>query len=65
MSHRAFSLTAGVVFSLIAIGHLVRVALGATVVVEGIAIPIWPSILAVLVMGYLGFEGFLLGRAPK
>ena len=37
MSQRTFSLIVGVVFLLIAVGHLVRVVLGATFVVEGMA----------------------------
>jgi len=65
MSQRTFSLIVGVVFLLIALGHLLRVALGATLVVEGIAVPMWPSILAVIVMGYLAFEGFRLSKKPK
>jgi hypothetical protein len=52
-------------FSLIAVGHLVRVVLGATLVIEGAAIPMWPSVLAVIVMGYLAFEGFRLSGKPK
>lgn len=62
MQQKTFSLTAGVIFLLIALGHLLRVALGATVVVEGVAIPIWASVLAVVVMGYLAYEGLRLGR---
>ena len=64
MSHRTFSLIVGVVFLLIAIGHLVRVALGATFIVEGVAIPMWPSLLVVILFGYLGFEGFRLSTKP-
>ena len=60
MSQRVFSLIVGIVFLLIAVGHLLRVVLGATLVVEGMAIPMWPSVLAVIVMGYLAFEGFRL-----
>ena len=65
VSQRTFSLIVGVVFLLIALGHLLRVALGASFVVEGVAIPMWPSVLAVIVMGYLAFEGFRLGSKPK
>jgi hypothetical protein len=43
----------------------VRVVLGATLVVAGVAIPMWPSVLAVIVMGYLAFEGFRLSSKPK
>jgi hypothetical protein len=65
VSHRTFSLIAGAVFLLIALGHLVRVALGVTFVVEGIAIPMWPSILVVILFGYLAYQGFALGVGPK
>jgi hypothetical protein len=65
MSQRTISLIVGIVFLLIAVGHLLRVVLGATLVVEGTAIPMWPSVLAVIVMGYLAFEGFRLSTKPK
>jgi hypothetical protein len=65
MSQKTFSLTAGVLFLLIALGHLLRVALGATFVVEGLAVPMWASVLAVIVMGYLAYEGFRLWRKSR
>ena len=66
MSQKTFSLTAGVVFLLIALGHLLRVVFRVTFVVAGVAVPMWASALAVIVMGYLAFEGFRLGRkAPS
>jgi hypothetical protein len=65
MSQRSFSLIVGVVFLLIALGHLVRVVLGATLVVAGVSVPMWPSVLAVIVMGYLAYEGFQLSSKSK
>ena len=65
MSQRTFSLVVGVVFLLIAVGHLVRIVLGATFVIEGVAIPMWPSVLAAMVMAYLAGEGFRLSKKPK
>ena len=65
MNQRTFQLTAGVVFLLIAIGHLLRVVLKADFVVQGIAVPMWPSVLAVFFMGYLAFESFRLGRKSE
>ncbi len=65
MSQRTFFLIVGVVFLLIAVAHLVRIVLGATVVVAGVAIPMGPSVLAVIVMGYLAFEAFRLSSRPK
>lgn len=65
MSQRTFSLIVGVVFLLIAVGHLLRVFLGATLDVAGMAIPMWPSVLAAIVMGYLAIEGFRLSTKPR
>ena len=65
MNRRTFALTAGVVFLLIAVGHLVRIALGAMFVVEVVEVPMWPSVLVVIVMGYLAFEGFRLSSKPR
>jgi hypothetical protein len=65
VSQRTFSLTAGALLLLIAVAHLVRVILGGTIVIEGVVIPMWPSVVAVIVMGYLAFEGFRLSCKPK
>ncbi len=65
MSQRTFSLTAAVIFLLITLGHLLRVAVGATFVVEGVSIPMWASVLAMILMGYLAFEGFRLWRRSR
>ena len=65
LCQRTFSLIVGVVFLLIAIGHLARLVLGATIVVAGAAIPTWPSVLALTVTAYLAFEGFRLSKKSK
>ena len=65
MSEKAFSLTAGIVFLLIGLGHLVRVILGVPLVVFDIPIPIWPSVVAVFLLGFLSYEGFHFARRPR
>jgi hypothetical protein len=62
MSQKAFSATAAVVFLLIAVGHLLRVLLGASFVVNNISVPMWGSMIAVVIMGYLGYAGFASAR---
>lgn len=62
MSQHAFELIAGVVFLLIAIAHVFRVIFGVAVVVYSIPVPLWASGIAVVIMGYLAFEGFRLAR---
>ena len=62
MTEHAFSLTAGIVFLLVALGHLVRLILGTTVVVQGLAIPLWASAVAFVVTAFLSYEGFHFAR---
>jgi len=62
MSQHVFSLVAGLVFGLIALGHLFRIVFAASLVVYGVSVPLWASVTAVIVMGYLAYEGFRLAR---
>ena len=65
MNPRTFSLTAGVFFLLIALGHLLRVAFGVSFVVGSNSVPMWASGIAVIVTGYLAYAGFrLAGKLP-
>lgn len=62
MSQHAFELIAAVVFLLIALGHVLRVIFGVEVVVSSVPIPMWASGIAVVILGYLAFEGFRLAK---
>jgi len=63
MSQKTFSLTAGVVFLLIALGHALRLAFGRwDITIAGQPIPSWPSWVALIIAGYLAYEGFRLAR---
>jgi hypothetical protein len=62
MTHRAYSLVAGVFFLLMAILQCLRIVLGWHVAANGVSIPMWVSGIAVLVLGYLSFTGLRLGR---
>ena len=62
MSQHVFSIVAGVVFGLIALGHLLRLVFAISFVVYGISLPLWASVIAAVVMGYLAYEGFRLAR---
>ena len=50
---RPASLVAAILFFLMAIAQLCRVILGVNVVAAGMAIPVWPSALAVVVLAAL------------
>ena len=60
MSQKTFSLIAGVLFSLIALGHLVRLGLSVEWMVAGRVIPMWPSVVAVVIGIFIGYQGFRL-----
>jgi hypothetical protein len=62
MSQHAFSLVAAVIFALVALAHIVRMVFGAPFVVYDFPIPMWASGIAVVVAGYLAYEGFRLAR---
>ena len=65
MSDHAYALIAGIVFLLVAIAHLLRMALGTPVVVQGVSIPMWSSAIALVVTAFLSYEGFHFARRPK
>jgi hypothetical protein len=50
---KRFSTIAAVVFALVALAQLLRLALGWSIVVNGISIPLWASAIACLVAGGL------------
>ena len=62
MSPKTFSLTAGVVFALVALGHFLRVIFAAEWTMQGRAVPMWASWVAIVIAGYLAYEGFRLSK---
>jgi hypothetical protein len=61
MSQITFSLVAGMIFLLIAVMHVLRLALKWEVVLNDRSVPMWVSWLALVVAGFLAFEGLKLG----
>ena len=51
---KPFTTTAVVVFSLVALAHLLRLFAGWEVVVGGFVIPVWFSVIGVVIAGGLG-----------
>jgi hypothetical protein len=62
MSQHAFLLTAGIVFLLIAIAHLARIVFGVSFVVRGFSVPMWASLITIVISGYLAHESFHFAR---
>ena len=57
-------MVAGVIFSLIALGHLSRIVFKWSMSLEGWSVPFWVNWVALLVFAYLAYEGFRLARKP-
>ena len=62
MSQKTFSLTAGLIFLLIAVMHGLRLALKWEAVVNGWSVPMWASAVAIVITAFLAFEGLKPGR---
>jgi len=58
MSQRAYALVTGVIFLVIGILHLLRIIFGWQAEIAGGAVPMWASWVALVVAGYLSYEGF-------
>jgi hypothetical protein len=65
MSHRAYAVTTGIVFLLIAGGHLFRLEFGWKTTIAGQLIPTWVSWVAFVVAVYLASEGFRQAKKSK
>ena len=62
MTPRIFSLSATAVFSLIALGHAIRLLFGWHVTVENMVVPVWISWIGLAIATYLAYQGFQLAR---
>ncbi len=62
MSRKAYCAITGSIFLVIAGLHLLRIVFGWSLVVEGWAVPIWLSWVALAVAGWLGYEGLKFAR---
>lgn len=65
MSHRAYAVTTGLIFLLIAVGHVLRLAFAWKAIIAGQSIPTWVSGIAFVIAAYLAFEGFRQAKSPK
>jgi len=64
MNQKTFVSVVSVIFLLAAPVHVARLALGWQVAVNMRAVPMWVSWVAILITGFLAFEGFRLSRRP-
>lgn len=62
MDQKTFSVTAGVIFALVALAHLVRIYLGWPIVIGSWSIPMWVSWAGLVVAGGLAYFGLSTAR---
>jgi hypothetical protein len=62
MSQKTFSLVAGLIFFVAAALHIVRLVIGWHVVLADWTVPMWISWIALVIAGFLAFEGLRLSR---
>jgi hypothetical protein len=63
MSAKNFSILAACIFTIVALGQLVRALAGVEVTFNGTTIPIWASWIAFVIVGLLAFVGFRTTRS--
>lgn len=62
MNQKTFASTAAVIFLLIAILHVLRILYGWEAMIGTASLPMWVSWLALLLAGFLSYQGFRLGK---
>lgn len=60
MTSKQFATAAGTVFTIVGIAHLLRVINGWPLIIGSWEAPLWPSVLAVLLAGFLAFTAWRL-----
>ena len=62
MNQKTFSRITGIVFLLIAVLHILRMAYGWDAAIAGWSVPLWLSAVALAMSLYLAYHGLTLGR---
>lgn len=58
MTAQHFSRLAAVIFTVVALVHLFRAISGFEVTIGGLLIPVWPSWVIAIIIGFLAYLGF-------
>lgn len=62
MGQKAYLITTGIFFLVVAVLHLLRLVFGWEILIEGWAIPRWLNFVALIITGHLAYAGFKLSR---
>lgn len=63
MNYKSYCVVSGVLFSLVALAHLLRIVYGVSLQVDDYVVPMFVSWIALIVPGALAVWAFRLGRA--
>ncbi|MDE3061000.1 MAG: hypothetical protein KGJ06_08305 [Pseudomonadota bacterium] len=64
MNQKTFSLIAGIIFALVALGHLLRLFQGWTILINGWPVPMWISWIGLIIPAILAVYGLRFGSKP-
>lgn len=62
MSHKSFFQVTGAIFGVIAVLHLARLVWEWQAEIGGWSVPMWLSVVAVLLAGFFSYQGFKLAK---
>lgn len=63
MRHKGYCLASGILFSLVALAHLLRIVNGLSIQVDDVAVPMLASWVGLIVPGSLAIWAFRITRA--
>ena len=64
MKHKAYCIVTGALFAIVALAHLARLAFGWSIYVETEVVPMWVSVLGIVIPGGLAVWAFRLSTWP-
>lgn len=61
MSEKTFFLISGIIFTIVALVHVFRLAQGWAIIIDGWVVPAWVSWIGLIIPGILGYWGLKFG----
>jgi len=61
MTQKTFALISGIIFTIVALAHLLRLAQGWDIIIAGWLVPLWVSWIGLVIPGILAYHGLRFG----
>ena len=65
MGHKQYCIVSGVLFTLVALAHLLRIMYGMSIQVDDYAVPMLVSWIGLILTAALAFWAFRISRGPR